>query len=82
MAEPQPQPQPEREEPKLAEPTPRDLSRRDYFAVLVRAGKESLSDHLTNLAASLAYYAFLAIPSVLLIVVGVFSRGASGEAVT
>jgi membrane protein len=80
-AEEAPQPQPEREEPRLAEPTPGDLSRRDYFAVLVRAVKESLDDHITNLAAALAYYAFLAIPSLLLVAVGVFSLLAGPDAV-
>jgi len=68
-----PQPQPEQQEPRLADPTPADLSARDWLAVVVRAGKESLADHVTNLAAALAYYAFLAIPSLLLVVVGVFS---------
>ena len=82
MSEPAPQPQPEREEPKLAEPTPSDLSKRDFFAILIRAGKQSLSDHITNLAASLAYYAFLAIPSILLVAVGVFSLVAERDAVT
>jgi membrane protein len=77
-----PQPQPERDEPKLAEPTPGDLSRRDYVAILVRAGKESLNDHITNLAAALAYYAFLAIPALLLVAVGVFGLVADEDAVT
>jgi membrane protein len=72
MSETAPQPQPEHEEPKLAEPTPRDLSKRDFMAILIRAGKESLKDHITNLAAALAYYSFLAIPSLLLVAVGVF----------
>ena len=76
-----PQPQPEREEPRLAEPTPGDLSRRDYSAILVRAVKEALDDHITNLAAALAYYAFLAIPSLLLVAVGVFSLLAGPDAV-
>jgi membrane protein len=66
-------PQPERDEPTLADPRVRDLSMRDYLAILIRAGKESLSDHVTNLAAALAYYSFLAIPSALLVAVGVFS---------
>jgi membrane protein len=74
-------PQPEREEPKLADPTPLDLSSRDYMAILVRAAKESVNDHLTNLAAALAYYAFLAIPSVLLVAVGVFSLVADDNAI-
>jgi membrane protein len=66
-------PQPEREEQKLAEPDVGDLSKRDYLAILIRAAKKSLRDHITNLAAALAYYAFLAIPSLLLVAVGVFS---------
>jgi membrane protein len=77
-----PQPQPERDEPKLAEPTPLDLSKRDYGAIFVRAGKESLNDHITNLAAALAYYAFLAIPALLLVSVGVFGLFADEDAVT
>jgi membrane protein len=75
----EPQPQPEREEPKLAEPDLRDLSKRDYFAIVKRAGKSSLDDHLTNLAAALAYYAFLAIPAALLVAVGVFNLVADDD---
>jgi membrane protein len=82
MSEPEPQPQPERDEPRLPEPTPSDLSRRDYLAILVRAVKKSLKDHIANLAAALAYYAFLAIPSILLIAVGIFSLVADADAVT
>jgi membrane protein len=75
-------PQPERFEPRLADPGPSDLSKRDWRAVFVRAVKESLADHVTNLAAALAYYAFLAIPSLLLVAVGVFSLVADEDAVT
>jgi membrane protein len=67
------EPQPEQKEPTLADPTPRDLSKRDWMAILVRAVKQAMEDHVTNLAAALAYYAFLAIPAVLLVAVGVFS---------
>jgi membrane protein len=67
------EPQPEVEEPQLAEPTPTDLSKRDWMAIFTRAAKEAMNDHVTNLAAALAYYAFLAIPAVLLVAVGVFS---------
>src|ERR687895_2311695 len=81
MSASEPQPQPEHEEPTLVEPGPRDLSRRDYFAILIRAGKEFMADHITNLAAALAYYAFLSIPSLLLIAVGVFSFVGSRDAV-
>src|SRR5919199_857366 len=68
-----PLPQPEHEEPRQADPTPTSLSKRDYVAIVKRAGKESLNDNITNLAAALAYYAFLAIPSALLVALGVFS---------
>jgi membrane protein len=76
-----PQPQPEHAEPRLADPTPGQLSMRDYFAILVRAGRESVADRITNLAAALAYYSFLAIPSLLLVAVGVFSLAGSPDAV-
>jgi membrane protein len=82
VSEEAPQPQPEREEPRLADPTPGQLSKRDYFAIIVRAGKEAANDRITNLSAALAYYAFLAIPSLLLVAVGVFSLVASPDAVT
>ena len=78
----EPQPQPEREEPKLAEPGPGDLSKRDYGAIVARAVKQALKHHLTNLAAALAYYGFLAIPSLLLVSVGVFSLVGDRSAVT
>ena len=77
-----PQPQPEHDEPKLAEPTPRDLSKRDYLGIVVRAAKESINDNITNLAAALAYYAFLAIPALMLVAVGVFGLVADEDAVT
>jgi membrane protein len=76
-----PQPQPEHEEPKLDDPTPTDLSKRDYLAILKRAGKKALDDNVPALAAALSYYAFLAIPSALLVVVGVFSLVAGPDAV-
>src|SRR5918912_4196108 len=77
-----PQPQPEPDEPRLEDPGPPDLSKRDYFAILRRAFKQFNDDHMTNIAAALAYYAFLAIPSALLIAVGVFSLVAGPGAVT
>ena len=71
--------QPERGEPRLAEPSPSDLSKRDYLAIFTRAGKASLEDHITNLAAALAYYAFLAIPAMFLVAVGVFNLVADDD---
>src|SRR5919204_942084 len=77
-----PEPQPERAEPTLAEPAPIDLSKRDYLAIVRRAVKEFSNDHMTNIAAALAYYAFLAIPSALMVAVGVFSLVAGPHAVS
>jgi membrane protein len=76
------EPQPERAEPTLAEPTPSDLSKRDHLAILRRSLRKLKRDHLTNIAAALAYYAFLAIPSALLIAVGLFGLLAGPHAVT
>ena len=82
-SEPQTQhPLPERDEPTLAEPDLGDLSKRDYVAILKRAGKSALDDHITNLAAALAYYAFLAIPAALLVAVGVFNLVADDDLVS
>ena len=77
-----PEPQPEHEEPRLEDPGITDLSKRDYVAILKRAVKKANEDHVTNLAAALAYYAFLAIPATLLIVAGLFGLLAGPNAVT
>jgi membrane protein len=77
-----PEPMPEPEEQRLANPGPTELSKRDYFAILRRAFKEFQGDHMTNIAAALAYYAFLAIPSSLLVAVGIFSLVGDENAVT
>jgi membrane protein len=76
-----PTPQPERHEPELRDPGLTDLSGRDYKAIFIRAGKEALDDQITDLAAALAYYSFLAIPSILLVALGVFSVIADESAV-
>jgi membrane protein len=76
------EPQPEREEPRLQDPSPTDLSKRDYGAILKRALKKANDDHVTNLAAALAYYAFLAIPATLLVAAGVFGLIAGPHADT
>src|ERR671928_2256366 len=81
LADEAPEPQPEHREPRLRDPGPTELSKRDYLAILKRSLKEANRDHITNLAAALAYYAFLAIPSALLIAAGVFSLLAGPHAV-
>src|SRR5204862_5668442 len=77
-----PEPQPEREEPKLADPGVRDLTKRDFLAVIRRAFKKFNGDHMTSIAAALAYYAFMAIPAALLVAVGVFGLFAGPNAIT
>ena len=59
MPDEAPEPQPEHDEPRLEDPGPTDLSKRDYVAIVKRALKQANDDHITNLAAALAYYAFL-----------------------
>jgi membrane protein len=58
-----------------------DLGVRDYAAVLKRAARAAMEHQITDVAAAVAYYAFLAIPALLLISVGVFSIFASPAAV-
>lgn len=77
-----PEPEPELEEPRLEDPRPTDLSTRDYLAILKRAAKRANKDHVTSLAAALAYYAFLAIPAALLLAAGLFGLLADPNAVT
>jgi membrane protein len=67
-----PTPQPERREPKLQDPGLTELSKRDWKAIVIRAGNEALDDQITDIAAALAYYAFMAIPATLLVTVGLF----------
>jgi membrane protein len=50
-----------------------DLGVRDYAAIVKRAAKAAVEDQITDSAAAIAYYGFLAIPALLLISVGVFS---------
>jgi membrane protein len=79
--QPDPPPQPERDEPTLEHVGPRDLSGRDYGSIVVRAAKQALSHQITDAAAAVTYYSFLAIPSVLLVAVGVFNLTAGPDAV-
>jgi membrane protein len=66
-------PLPERDEPQVEDATIRDLSFRDWIAIFKRAGKEMLDDNMMMIAQALAYSTFLAIPSVLLVVIGLFT---------
>jgi membrane protein len=72
---------PERTEPRLADPGLTDLTRRDWLAIGKRAVRESLDDGVTDAAAALAYYLFLAIPAALLLALGLFGLLAGPDAV-
>jgi membrane protein len=76
-----PTPQPERREPRIEDPGLTELSKRDWKAVVIRAGKEGLDDQITDVAAALAYYAFMAIPATLLVTVGLFGVFAGPDTV-
>jgi membrane protein len=75
-------PAPELEEPQLDNPRVRDLSFRDWRAILVRAFKQFLEHNGTMLASALAYSTFFAIPAVLLVVVGAFTLLAGPGTIT
>jgi membrane protein len=74
-------PQPEHEEPRLADPRLRDLTFADWKAIVLRAAKQANANAITDIAAALAYYGFLAIPAVLLVAVGVFSQTAGPDTI-
>ncbi len=76
-----PQPQPEREEPRKSDPGIFDLSKRDYLAIVQRAGKETLDDNVPMIASALAYSSFLAIPSALLVATGLFTLVAGPDTI-
>ena len=54
-------------------PEPDEAPSPGWFALMKRAGKATLAHNLTMVAQALAYSTFMAIPSVLLVVVGVFT---------
>jgi membrane protein len=58
-----------------------DLGKRDYLTIVRRAVRAAVDDDITDAAAAIAYYAFLAIPALLLISVGFFSIFAGPAAV-
>jgi hypothetical protein len=55
---------------------------RDWLAILKRAVKETLDDHIPTMASALAYSTFFAIPSVLLVAVGLSTLVASPSTIT
>jgi len=76
------QPQPEHHEQQLHDPGVGDLSKRDWFAIVKRAGKEMLDDNMTMFAQALTYSSFFAIPSIILLVIGLFTLIAGPATIT
>lgn len=58
-----------------------DLRTRDYVSVVYRGIRSAFARNVTNHAAAVAYYTFLAIPSALLVAVGAFSIFAGPDAI-
>ena len=56
-------------------------SKQELAEILRRSVQASLDDHITNIAAALAYYAFLSIPAALLVALGLFSVLADPSAI-
>ena len=56
-------------------------SKGEVAEILKRSVRASLDDHITNIAAALAYYAFLSIPAALLVALGLFSVLADPSAI-
>jgi membrane protein len=71
-----------RTDSRICDPRLRDLSLCDWRAILVRSVKSFLDDNGTMLASALAYSTFFAIPSVLLVAVGVFTLVAGQGTIT
>ena len=74
-------PQPEQREPKMSDPGLTDFSRRDWLAIFQRAVKESLDDGIPMIASAVAYSSFFAIPSTLILALGLFTIFSDAETI-
>jgi membrane protein len=63
-------------------PKLRDLSFGDWKGVVVRGGKSFMEDNCMMLASALAYSSFFAIPSVLIVALGLFTLVAGPDTIT
>jgi membrane protein len=66
---------------ELQDPGLGDLSRRDWIAIVRRAVRESLDDGITMTASAVAYSSFFAIPSTLLLALGLFTLFSDAETI-
>jgi membrane protein len=60
----------------------RGLPKRAWPGILFRAAKKTAADNMPMIAAALAYASFLAIPSILLVALGVFTLVAGPDTIT
>jgi membrane protein len=70
------------DEPARPTDTRGELSRSDWLAIVKRAGKRTIDDNMPMIAQALAYSAFMAIPAVLLVALGLFTLIAGPQAIT
>lgn len=59
----------------------RDLRMREWWQIGTAAARSALDNHVTLLASALAYSTFFAIPSLLLVAVGIFTLTTNAEAI-
>ena len=76
------QPPPAQRDPRAADAGPTDLSARDWLAIGKRAAKRTVDDNMPMVAKALAYSTFMAIPAVLLVVLGAFTLVAGPQTIT
>jgi len=69
-------------QPSSADPGVTDLSANDWLGVMKRAGKNTVGDNMPMIAQALAFSTFMAIPAVLLVVLGVFTLVAGPQTIT
>ena len=65
-----------------ADPALSDLNLRDYRGVVSRAGKRLLADNMTSVGKGVAYGAFFAIPSAMLVALGILGLTSGPSGVT
>jgi len=66
---------------RTAEPDLTDLTRGDFKSVLVRAVKRTIADNMTSVAKGVAYGTFFAIPSALIVALGVLNLTAGPDSI-
>ena len=66
---------------RTAEPDLADLTTSDFTSVLVRAAKRTMADNMTSVAKGVAYGTFFAIPSALIVALGVLNLTAGPDSI-